>query len=317
MKSLIFFSAGDFERIPLSASLARYLFSVYLLGGGTLINRNETVLNACLSYSAMTRKSFIFGAGVANEQFWLQFEQRRDLRVQWKRYFDRCSFIGVRGPDSLDCMHEMGVDAEIIGDPVLALGRPSISPKKKEKRIGINFGFSNDRLWGGSDFRLWEYMVGFIQLLLDDGWTPSIFNVYDRDLVCVNSILRGKNWENIIPVANYCEGDISSALDYFDDIDIFVGEKLHASVFAAITFTPFCMIEYRPKCHDFMASIGMIDYNVKTNEAIPGLLMDKVKWIYDRIDPIQEELFLIISKYRNKLHESSKVVLSHLVSHAE
>lgn len=299
-----FTTLSALECVPLHGLWAR-LYDVYMIGGGTLINRNEAVLDASLSYSKTLGKSFIFGAGVANGEFWKHLEHRADRSGDWQRYLRSCRFVGVRGPDSLDFMHRLDVPAELIGDPVLALGNTELVKKTPAKRIGLNFGDTGNKIWGGSDFRLWEVLARFIERLLAKGWSVSIFNVFQKDLTSIRSILRAKGWEDRIPIHDHSDCDTARALRYFDDIDVFVGEKLHASVFAAITHTPFVMLEYRPKCHDFMGSMDMLDYNVRVDQANEDQLMELVEKLYDTSADVEKKLFDTVAGYRRRLSDAA------------
>ena len=47
---------------------------------------------------------------------------------------------------------------------------------------------------------------------------------------------------------------------------MFLGQKLHATVLACVNRVPSVMIEYRPKCRDFMASLDLERYVIRTDE---------------------------------------------------
>ena len=49
------------------------------------------------------------------------------------------------------------------------------------------------------------------------------------------------------------------------ELTAFVGMKLHATALATCALTPSVMLEYRPKCRDYMQSIGQEAHTFKTN----------------------------------------------------
>lgn len=50
------------------------------------------------------------------------------------------------------------------------------------------------------------------------------------------------------------------------ECEVFVGQKLHSTVIACMNGIPSVMIEYRPKCRDFMASLGLERHVIRTDE---------------------------------------------------
>jgi len=91
-----------------------------------------------------------------------------------------------------------------------------------------------------------------------------------------------------------------------DDVDVFVGEKLHSVILAMCAHTPGVMLEYRPKCRDFMMSMGLGELNIKTDEITGGSISDRVEALYASLDSEQE-----------KLHGRGMLYKKRLVSEAE
>lgn len=303
-KHYTFYSVAGMEDI-LKYDMVMKQFDTYMIGGGTLVNRNQAVLDASLQYGTRVGKSFIFGAGVASETFWQAFENRPDRSRDWRSFLQSCRYVGVRGPNSLSFMQGLGIDAEQIGDPVLGLGRTTLVRKTPQRRVGINFGDTSNLIWGRSDARVWDTMAELLKRLLASDWTVSIFNVFDKDMPCVRMLLRSNGWEDKVYVFDASDCDIDKALHYFDGVDVFVGEKLHASVFAAITHTPFCMLEYRPKCHDFMGSLDLLDYNFRADQIVVEELLEKLNHLHDNAAQMQEYLYSMVNAYKSKLSDAA------------
>lgn len=309
-ESVAFCTSGLFERLYFK-EMALASFDMHFVGGGTLINRNATTIDTLLTYREKVPVGIAFGTGVANEQFWQQFEERRDRSSDWRDYLNSCAFVGVRGPDSLAYMQRLGVQKAVItGDPVLYLGRTPIIPKKQKKRIGLNFGNTKNRLWGKSDERVEKEMLSLIRMLLEDGWEISFFNVYVDDIKPYLDFIGRNNLQGKIRFFDASDCSIARALDYFKDIDVFVGEKLHASVLAACTHTPFVMLEYRPKCLDFMKSIAFEKYNYRTDRLDADEIHAAINELYQDSACMQEHLRNMVMYYKHILAASARQLVS-------
>jgi polysaccharide pyruvyl transferase WcaK-like protein len=60
--------------------------------------------------------------------------------------------------------------------------------------------------------------------------------------------------------------------------------KLHATVLATCALTPSIMLEYRPKCRDYMQSIGQDRFTFKTDSLRAGEIWEIVReWGRDRL----------------------------------
>ncbi|HCB30648.1 MAG TPA: hypothetical protein DEP50_07985 [Acinetobacter lwoffii] len=306
---LTFNTSGELDRLYFSEK-ALSSFDVHFIGGGTLINRNETTIDTLLKYRGKIPKAIALGTGVANEEFWQQFEERRDRSNDWRDYLNSCQFVGVRGPDSLRYMQQLGVPKALVtGDPVLYLGRDTIVKKSQRKRIGLNFGNTKNKLWGKSDQHVEDEMAILIRILLEKNWEISFFNVYVDDTKAYYNFVDRNGLNGKIRFFDASDCSMATALDYFDTIDVFVGEKLHASVFAACTYTPFIMLEYRPKCLDFMRSIGYEKYNIRTDKITADEVYNSVEELYQASEGIQIFLKEKVLYHKNLLVSSSKNII--------
>lgn len=298
---LAFNTSGELDRICFKEMALNY-FDVHFIGGGTLINRNETVIETLLNYREKIPKGIALGTGVANEEFWQQFEDRHDRSNDWRDYLNSCLFVGVRGPDSLRYMQQLGVKMAVItGDPVLYLGRDAIVAKSQRKRIGLNFGNTKNKLWGKSDQRVEDEMAVLIRILLDKNWEISFFNVFVDDTKAYVDFIERYDLKGKISFFDASDCSMGNALAYFDTVDVFVGEKLHASVFAACTYTPFIMLEYRPKCLDFMRSIECEKFNFRTDQLSADEIYCAVEELYQTSGDVQNLLHERVLHHKNML----------------
>lgn len=310
----ILYPTDKYVRLFFKAKLKNY-FQGLMLGGGTLINRNDFIIDELLRLSDPCLKHIVFGTGVANEDFWQQFEARSNRNDEWKDFLLKCDFVGVRGPVSLNYMKGLGIEkAMVIGDPVLYLGLNKIIPKKKNKRVGINFGQTSNKLWGGKDETVNKLIYDLVRLLHEKGWTISLFNVHDKDLTHILQFIEKHRLSDKINIFDATKCSVKNTLAFFENISVFIGEKLHSSVFAACSYTPFIMLEYRPKCFDFTSSIGYERYNFRVDQVSAEQIIKRVGELYENIDSIQLHLFSNVQFYKDILKKSVNTIISDLSS---
>ncbi|NIS35767.1 MAG: polysaccharide pyruvyl transferase family protein, partial [Actinobacteria bacterium] len=85
---------------------------------GTLINRSN-YLEQLIERDSPRAERAVFGTGVANPGYWGIVEPVDE----WVRFLETCAYVGLRGPVSLETVRHWGYggDAEVLGDPALAL----------------------------------------------------------------------------------------------------------------------------------------------------------------------------------------------------
>lgn len=296
-KRFIIFSATKFDRIP--SWMFKKKIDYLILGGGTLINRNIAVIEGVKKYSQFTKKMMILGTGVADNRFWETIEERQNMDEEWKSIFNGCDYIGVRGPHSLSYIKNIGItDAKVIGDPVLYFCDNRIKKKRKEKRIGLNFGWTDNQLWGKDDNISINLFCDYIDYLLTDEWKVSIINVYAKDSINIQKIISKNGWKKKVEYYDFSRKSNINVLKYFRSIDIFIGQKLHSCVFSSCTYTPFISLEYQPKCRDFCESIDYESYNFRIDRIAIEDLIEKTKEIYHNIDSLQRYLYEKVTYFK-------------------
>ena len=290
------------DKVIAKGVLERHYYDQLMLGGGTFINRNESVVEYLDDKMGKIKELVVFGTGVSSREFWEYMGGWQDMSEAWKRILSRSCHIGVRGPTTLAYLKELGIEnALVIGDPVLYLGRENVESKPRTKTIGVNFGFSGDRLWGKSDLEFARKLLGICSLLIEEGFNINFFSVWPKDSQFMRSCL-----DDFMPaykgeIFDAWKYSVDDAFAYFDWVDLFMGEKLHAGIAAACTHTPFIMFEYRPKCRDFMESIGEEAMNIRTDSVDSDRVMSLVEALYKDVPAYQERLQKKIAFYKGEL----------------
>ena len=100
--------------------------------------------------------------------------------------------------------------------------------------------------------------------MLADGWRITLYVVWPKDL----SITKALAVEVGIPRSSiyrvYCNP--AKFISAVRRHSVFVGFKLHGVVLSFCAGVPSFMIEYRPKCRDFMESIGAEDFVTRADQ---------------------------------------------------
>ena len=255
-----------FPRKPWLAGIARLLprIDCAILGGGTLINQIESWRRLAQRCFNIFELSFVFGSGVADPSFWSSQDGWKDSLREWKSILAECSYVGVRGPLSAQLLADAGLDGvEVVGDPVLvfAADRPPENGSVVPDSIGLNIGQAGGHMWGTED-RVLNESIKLAVLAGKAGWQVKWFVVYPPDLSITQKAaeLSGTGGE-IYEVY----GDVTKYLKLVRPLSTFVGMKLHATALATCACVPSVMLEYRPKCRDYMKSIGQDEAALRTD----------------------------------------------------
>ena len=279
---------------------SRKIYNSVFLGGGTFINSDGSSLRNLKIAQQRYKGIYIWGSGVRNPCFWEDIHRYKNCFTEWADLLNKCQYVGVRGPLSkqlLDCNGYL--NSEILGDPALSLSRNVIIRKRKMKKLGINIGISNGYVWG-NEGEILDFVVEFAALMIQKGWKVTFLPVWSKDLAYIEEAVSKLNGKADI---FYQYSSITSTLDFLQGCDIFVGEKLHSVILAMCAYTPSVMLEYRPKCLDFMASMGLERFNMRTDRLSMYKLLDNLEELSSKSDVFQDEMSSKILFYKNRQRE--------------
>jgi len=232
-------------------------FDSAVLAGGTLINKNDKCLARARAMLEMAERRFVFGTGVASSAFWGGRQLRggtawSNRLPEWRDVLERCDYVGVRGPLSQNALTEAGLrKVEVVGDPVLVFADCSRSAHHHERTLGLNLGVAGGNMWA-SEERLFERVTELAALARNNGWKVVWFVVWPDDYEPTRRVAKESRTDEHI-CAIYT--DHAKYRDEVSNMSVFVGMKLHAVVLATCVGVPSIMLEYRPKCRDYMESI--------------------------------------------------------------
>jgi polysaccharide pyruvyl transferase WcaK-like protein len=256
----------DFQMLPfdggrIASNLARRvsIFRAGILAGGTLIGQGHLWLEIAQAYLKVAQPLVIFGTGVETASFW-GAESTLD---KWIPILRQCKLVGVRGPISAQLLADAGIDnVEVVGDPVVVFARSDICRSPVSKSIGLNVGMSDGRVWGGEE-RVRDEMARLATLAKSAGWRVQWFVVWPKDEAPTRLAAERSGTADEI---HFIYEDHHKFMRLVRPLTAFVGMKLHATMLATCVLTPSLMLEYRPKCRDYMKSIGQEAATLRTDQ---------------------------------------------------
>ncbi len=256
----------------------RRLFVATLLGGGTLINKSA-ILDALGAAQRWYQPSFALGTGVADPGFAEKKFGEPNVLPQWVECLNRCTFVGVRGPCSKELLAQAGYpNAEVVGDTALTFADDRVVPKRGTKLLGVNIGTAYGKVWGDEE-RILEFVVQLVTAMLGRGYRVAFVPVWDADLPCIREAVKRLNRPDLVSIFRDFHS-VEATMQCLRECDVFVGEKLHSVVLAVCANTPSLMLGYQPKCLDFMLSMELERFCIRTDRLVldeaVGLLDDLV-----------------------------------------
>jgi polysaccharide pyruvyl transferase WcaK-like protein len=274
-----------------------------LLGGGTVVGRRIWRLHL-LQALALTRGGapFMIGAGVEDPSFQRpgHLSERHELR-RWRRLLHRFERVTVRGPRSAQLLNDAGIEAEVVGDPALLLDPTGPVPRPAADLIGINLGVSDD-LWGHDQDQVVEAVAGAVRALGRSGWRFRSLVVNESDLVHADrcrtlSGVGPERWETVVAV------DPTVYLNAVGACRLVIAERLHAAILAARMAVPIVMLEYQPKCRDFLESVGLDQFGIRTDRLASGALLELIEQVTAVGSPFSALLDRRVNELRGRLAE--------------
>jgi polysaccharide pyruvyl transferase WcaK-like protein len=298
-----------FEVKHLNSSLLNILLiksrcSSVMLGGGTLVF-NDPYYSDLKSFLDKKQLAIVFGTGVRNPEYWSTTNKECKSYDDWSACLNRCHYVGVRGPLSKQILNQHGVtNVEVIGDPVMYFADNAIERKKGTKILGLCFGTSYNKMWGDEN-AFFDFLARFMNIMIEKGWEIRLFSVWEKDNIFMENVAKkiGKN----IPI--FCGyKSLKETMSFMRNCDVFIGQKLHSVILACCTYTPSIMLEYRPKCLDFMASIGQEEFNMRTNSLSIDKLTAMAEQLQNQSEAVQSDLFNKVHPFKNILSEKAQYI---------
>ena len=252
-----------------------------VLSGGTLINHMS--LREASDAKSIFGAFFVFGTGVAQSSYWHGKSGYHIQEDEWREVLKGSPYIGVRGPLSVNQLSEMDTNSEVFGDPVLSLANlrkgEVVLAENEGSWIGLNVGKSLGHVQGGEE-NLKQVFIELANELIKRGNNLKWFVVCPEDLPVTQEIVA-QSGGNICCIYH----DYKEYYANLVGVQAFIGTKLHSVCLSLNYSVPSIMIEYRPKCRDFMASLGLEDYSLSASTCTSDSILKK----YDQLTKDNQE----------------------------
>jgi Polysaccharide pyruvyl transferase len=277
-----------------------------MLGGGTMIGAAAWSVGFAKSYEESLELSglgFAFGTGVAENHFPADNEflvSDPSNYYRWANLLKQSRYVGVRGPRSQASLAELGVTSEVLGDTACALVAPDGFWQPQSGRLGLNVGHGGGSMWG-ERARFNAAMGRFVAIATKQGWKIDFFALMDDDIDIIKEVARMGGIANPRIFCEYSDPDRYMAR--VRKMRAFIGMKLHSVILAMCAHVPSIMLEYRPKGLDFMASVGLEQFNVRTSDVEPRALFDMLFQLVDHGTQFSEIIRTRLTEYK-QLQES-------------
>lgn len=266
-----------------------------MLGGGTLIGTGSASGNPALDeFERATERMqyrIVFGTGVSAVDFEAVDERASDMLARWQRSLRTADFVGVRGPDSVAALKRWGVEARCIGDLACYFAQPPGFWDPADWSIGINFGQSDSAFPDVA-----QSLQQFLRVRVRQGWRPEFFVVWPQDADPTRRLAANIGIDR--PVIHEVFSDPLDYLVRVKRMRVFVGLKLHAVILALCAGVPSIMLDYNPKCLDFMRSVDLASFDVPLPQATVARLEEKFEAVTAR-DDISSHVLERLGRYKS------------------
>ncbi len=250
----------------------RRLQDFVFLGGGTLIG-HDWFLDRLRLQRRRGHRAVVFGTGVSDPAAPEKPTGMGAGLQAWAAELSTCAYVGVRGARSARLLADAGLPGvEVVGDPAICLAEAPATAPPFQARLAVNLGF-HDWMRGDADALILE--VGrTCRTLLARGWRVDFLPLHRRD-VEMGLRLRREPGLTGLPMAPL--DGVSSLLSRLLSYDVVLAQRLHAAVLATASGVPTLSLEYRPKCAEYMESIGALRHCRPTDGARADELVDRLE----------------------------------------
>lgn len=268
-----------------------------LLGGGTLIGEPRWRRQLETVDPRRDRVLSTLGVGVLDPRS-SQFEWVRHELQSWLPILRRLEPVPVRGPLSAEVLADLGVDVQVVGDPVLALPSP---PERGPilGRLGLNIGASLESRTFGRTTELVAAFGDLANTWCRRGGEVVLFSVWppDDEICRAVAVAAGRS----IRLVRWEEG-ATLFLEQLQSCEAVVAQKLHAVVLSVVAGRPVVPVEYQAKCRDFAASVGLDETTPRMDRCTGAELLDLVErarvHAIDQVARVQEHRARLVGELR-------------------
>ena len=176
----------------------------------------------------------------------------------------------MRGERSRELLAELGLAAEVTGNPALLLG-DYLHAEGDPELVGVNLGIA-ERIWGNDPDLVLDQVAEFARTMIARGHRVRLVPVWTADLPYMREAARrtGKELELIEP------SSVQTVLDAIAGCGTFVGQRLSSVALASAVLVPSVTLAYQPKCVEFPEALGLDEFTLRTDSLLVEDLLDRI-----------------------------------------
>lgn len=329
--SLKYLDPKKHQLVPLMPDIDKQNVQPYdliVLGGGSIIHPNY--INILHRGIQQKKKVMIWGSGIdsLDKQYIQSYMNRKeaiaspfskDTHEKLKEVIEKSVYVGVRGPltryilqnSITDKPIEQSLDPGLLIEPHNHLNEELKKWKGHKKLIGLNWGTSYNKIFGGSEVQVEDYLVRVARKLIQSGYKIYMYIVWWRDRLPASRLYKkiGDPHNVILDETVHSEYELMTRIK---QCELTINFKLHANILSAVTGVPFVALGYRMKVLDFALSVDLPKFVISTDcldmdEKIIAFIQNRSahqRWMNEKIryyadvakqrleKPFQEKLYL-------------------------
>ena len=245
----------------------------------------------------------IFGSGYRREKEELSEKDRCHMR----KIFDGAFLKGVRGPVSQGLFITNGIadEVEVIGDPAVSFSPVSVEANPDGNfNVGMNVRFiKSDEPQYLDNEEIHGIFAELADHFIEEGAHLYFFsfteNRYDSDTEAAKRVMRLMKYGEKAELIPFSRDAIRrcSIIGRFDHL---ISQRLHPSILGWVQKAPNIGFEYQfLKTSDFMKSIGMDEYVIRTDEYSLDAYLNKYERMKQNRQEIVEQSQRCFEQWRN------------------
>jgi polysaccharide pyruvyl transferase WcaK-like protein len=190
-----------------------------------------------------------------------------------------------------------------VGDPALLIeGFDDGHRRPDERLIGVNLGFGSD-LWMHDEDRVVKEVSTALRTLVRRHQFRVLFLVVnDADSHYAHDCRdQAELAQDECPIVRALDAD--SYMVAITECWIMISQRLHAGILAAAAGIPGIMLEYQPKCRDFMESVAQPQWSIRTDQLDAARLVDLATDLSENRQQQAKILNASVAELRQRLRE--------------
>ena len=264
-----------------------------VVGGGTLLGPSVPAIAE--AFAGPRVPLVIFGTGFRSRTSLLDDKGARRFREM----MSRAALCGVRGYQSQHhCVVNGVTDVEVIGDPGLSFVPVDVEPPEGAFTVGVMvraMGKTGEPQYTTNE-RIFDIMAELADNFVTKHDATLYFlslaeNIHDSDREGVDAVtgrLRGAIDDRVRFLAT--SDDPIEAFSVVASMDYVLSQRLHPTVIAWQQGKPCIAFDYQfHKTADFMGSIGMGEYVLRTDEYSKDLFVEKLDRLMENRPKVVEQ----------------------------